>query len=171
VNMWRWWPRGRQESGRSENDPISREKERALKLFGDPPAERLHPYAIDPVMRPMARPVATAPAPQRSRMTLIAFGITTGVILGALLLADDPKTLLAGPRKVLAEISGATGYVDCVQVRLVGAAPLKKGDKGYSRRLDVDGDGVACEPIIGTDDKVKNKPASSDSKAKKPKHW
>ena len=36
-------------------------------------------------------------------------------------------------------------YENCDAVRAAGAAPLHAGDPGYSRKLDRDGDGVACE--------------------------
>lgn len=36
-------------------------------------------------------------------------------------------------------------YANCSEVRAAGAAPIRSGDPGYSRRLDRDGDGVACE--------------------------
>ncbi|WP_328277712.1 excalibur calcium-binding domain-containing protein [Sphingobium sp.] len=36
-------------------------------------------------------------------------------------------------------------YPNCAAARAAGAAPLRRGDDGYSRRLDRDGDGVACE--------------------------
>lgn len=36
-------------------------------------------------------------------------------------------------------------YANCTEVRNAGAAPLYEGDPGYSRKLDRDGDGVACE--------------------------
>lgn len=36
-------------------------------------------------------------------------------------------------------------YPNCAAVRAAGAAPIRAGDPGYSRRLDRDGDGVACE--------------------------
>jgi hypothetical protein len=38
-----------------------------------------------------------------------------------------------------------THYANCDAVRKAGAAPLHKGDPGYSRSLDRDGDGVACD--------------------------
>lgn len=39
----------------------------------------------------------------------------------------------------------ATGkYASCDEAREAGAAPLHKGDPGYSSKLDRDGDGVAC---------------------------
>ena len=36
-------------------------------------------------------------------------------------------------------------YNSCAEVRAAGKAPLKRGDPGYSTKLDRDGDGVACE--------------------------
>lgn len=46
---------------------------------------------------------------------------------------------------VLAGCPGGTHYADCDAVRRASAAPLHDGDPGYSRDLDRDGDGVACE--------------------------
>jgi hypothetical protein len=37
------------------------------------------------------------------------------------------------------------GYGSCDEARADGAAPVHRGDPGYSTRLDRDGDGVACE--------------------------
>jgi hypothetical protein len=36
-------------------------------------------------------------------------------------------------------------YPNCSAVRAAGAAPLYRGQPGYSRKLDRDGDGKACE--------------------------
>jgi endonuclease YncB( thermonuclease family) len=36
-------------------------------------------------------------------------------------------------------------YANCTEARAAGAAPLYRGDPGYSARLDRDQDGVACE--------------------------
>jgi hypothetical protein len=36
-------------------------------------------------------------------------------------------------------------YNNCTEVRAAGAAPIRRGDPGYSSDLDRDGDGVACE--------------------------
>ncbi len=36
-------------------------------------------------------------------------------------------------------------YANCDAVKKAGKAPLKKGQPGYSTKLDRDGDGVACE--------------------------
>ncbi|MCB1031658.1 MAG: excalibur calcium-binding domain-containing protein [Acidimicrobiales bacterium] len=36
-------------------------------------------------------------------------------------------------------------YKNCSEVRTAGADPIFEGEPGYSRKLDRDGDGVACE--------------------------
>lgn len=36
-------------------------------------------------------------------------------------------------------------YANCAAVKAAGKAPLHSGDPGYSRDLDGDGDGTACE--------------------------
>lgn len=49
-------------------------------------------------------------------------------------------------RRVSRAASSASGYyANCSAARAAGAAPIRRGDPGYSRRLDRDGDGVACE--------------------------
>ena len=35
-------------------------------------------------------------------------------------------------------------YANCDEARAAGVAPLHRGDDGYSRALDRDGDGIAC---------------------------
>lgn len=41
--------------------------------------------------------------------------------------------------------TGAAYYPNCAAARAAGAAPVRVGEPGYSRRLDRDGDGVGCE--------------------------
>lgn len=36
-------------------------------------------------------------------------------------------------------------YANCTEARQAGVTPLYAGDPGYSRKLDRDGDGIACE--------------------------
>ncbi|MFJ6634788.1 excalibur calcium-binding domain-containing protein [Streptomyces sp. NPDC091376] len=40
---------------------------------------------------------------------------------------------------------GSAYYRNCDAARAAGAAPVRRGDPGYGRHLDRDGDGVACE--------------------------
>jgi hypothetical protein len=41
--------------------------------------------------------------------------------------------------------AGAAPYANCAAARAAGAAPLHRGDPGWSDAMDGDGDGVACE--------------------------
>lgn len=41
--------------------------------------------------------------------------------------------------------SGSVTYANCDAARAAGAAPIYRGEPGYSSKLDRDGDGVACE--------------------------
>ncbi|HHU19962.1 MAG TPA: excalibur calcium-binding domain-containing protein [Bacilli bacterium] len=36
-------------------------------------------------------------------------------------------------------------YKNCTEARNTGAAPVYKGDPGYAKHLDRDGDGIGCE--------------------------
>ncbi|MED3888188.1 excalibur calcium-binding domain-containing protein [Priestia aryabhattai] len=36
-------------------------------------------------------------------------------------------------------------YANCSEVEAAGAAPISQGEPGYSRKLDRDGDGIACD--------------------------
>ena len=40
---------------------------------------------------------------------------------------------------------GSTYYKNCAAVRAAGAAPIHRGEPGYARHLDRDGDGTGCE--------------------------
>ena len=41
--------------------------------------------------------------------------------------------------------SNGVYYPNCSAARAAGAAPIRIGEPGYARKLDRDGDGVACE--------------------------
>jgi hypothetical protein len=43
------------------------------------------------------------------------------------------------------EDSGSVYYKNCTAVRAAGADPIRRGDPGYAKHLDRDGDGVGCE--------------------------
>jgi hypothetical protein len=40
--------------------------------------------------------------------------------------------------------SGA--FPNCTAARAAGAAPVRRGEPGYGKHLDRDGDGIGCEP-------------------------
>jgi hypothetical protein len=73
--------------------------------------------------------------------------ISIGVIIGAgaFLIADRMDRQPATPTEVVQPLS-AVSYANCDAARAAGAAPLYRGQPGYSRRLDADRDGIACEP-------------------------
>ncbi len=39
----------------------------------------------------------------------------------------------------------AGAFRNCSEARAAGAAPVRRGDPGYGRHLDRDGDGIGCE--------------------------
>lgn len=39
----------------------------------------------------------------------------------------------------------AVYYKNCSAAKAAGAAPVRRGDPGYGKHLDRDGDGVGCE--------------------------
>lgn len=41
--------------------------------------------------------------------------------------------------------SAGTAFRNCTEARAAGAAPVRRGDAGYGRHLDRDGDGIGCE--------------------------
>lgn len=41
--------------------------------------------------------------------------------------------------------SSGGAFANCAAARAAGAAPVGRGDPGYGRHLDRDGDGVGCE--------------------------
>ena len=50
----------------------------------------------------------------------------------------------------LAPPSQAAPFSNCDQARAAGAAPIYAGQYGYSRKLDRDGDGIACDTGAGS---------------------
>lgn len=52
---------------------------------------------------------------------------------------------IGGPSIGVALAPFAQAYPNCAAARAAGAAPLYRGQPGYSSKLDRDGDGVACE--------------------------
>lgn len=58
---------------------------------------------------------------------------------------NDAEDFVPVPAPAPAEDVVLIFYENCSAVREAGKAPLYIGDPGYSRKLDRDGDGVACE--------------------------
>lgn len=77
-----------------------------------------------------------------------------GVTVAAMLLVPSPADADQRRRKakryrpVVAQpfkSSGPSYFRSCADARAAGAAPVRRGDAGYSRKLDRDGDGIGCE--------------------------
>jgi hypothetical protein len=49
------------------------------------------------------------------------------------------------PRESAPSGLGGIAFRNCTAARAAGAAPVRRGDPGYGRHLDRDGDGVGCE--------------------------
>jgi hypothetical protein len=56
-----------------------------------------------------------------------------------------PSSLLTPSTAAQVTKPTTTYYANCAAVRAAGAAPIHRGEPGYSRKLDRDGDGIACE--------------------------
>lgn len=57
--------------------------------------------------------------------------------------SPQPRPAVAAPKP--APKPAAASYPNCSAAKAAGAAPLHRGQPGYSSKLDRDGDGVACE--------------------------
>lgn len=51
----------------------------------------------------------------------------------------------AGRTRPSALLNSGGAFPNCSAARAAGAAPIRRGERGYSAHLDRDGDGVACE--------------------------
>jgi hypothetical protein len=69
--------------------------------------------------------------------------------------AMSPRTESARPKPIARKIERPSAlparapsrafYRSCREARAAGAAPIRRGQSGYGRHLDRDGDGIACE--------------------------
>lgn len=72
--------------------------------------------------------------------------------------ADEPEGYMSSsspwsknyePSERYAPSEPAIHFRSCSEARGAGAAPIHRGEPGYARHLDRDGDGIACEPWRG----------------------
>ncbi|MFD6176307.1 MULTISPECIES: GmrSD restriction endonuclease domain-containing protein [unclassified Isoptericola] len=59
--------------------------------------------------------------------------------------SDEPASDDAASEDTASEDTASGPFANCTEARAAGAAPVHRGDPGYSSRIDRDGDGVACE--------------------------
>lgn len=76
--------------------------------------------------------------------TAVIFGLAGGYVW------SDARTGLFQSPEERARIEQSVTYAGCDEVRVAGKAPLYAGEPGYREGMDGDGDGVACEPHLGT---------------------
>lgn len=109
----------------------------AFASAGDPIVlgEAAEPPAPAPVLVPQAAPTTdAAPATQAARPFVADPDV------------DVDRPYVPAPRVAAGSSGGGSAYYkNCAAARNAGAAPLHRGDPGYSGKLDRDGDGIACE--------------------------
>ena len=49
------------------------------------------------------------------------------------------------PRRGMLDAAPGGVFRNCAAARAAGAAPVRRGEPGYGRHLDRDGDGIGCE--------------------------
>jgi len=126
-----------------------------IGVFSDPPADpKPAPTAA---VAPLAAPVTSAAAPTSSRtpasptvQVSSPAPRKTTTRPATQQPKPKPKVTTRRPtpkptRTTRAPEPADVYYVNCAAVRAAGAAPIRRGDPGYSRKLDRDGDGVGCE--------------------------
>jgi hypothetical protein len=102
----------------------------------------------------LAALLASASASAQSTIPLNGIGQTDGPNARAVQRPAGPNAQAArrpaGPNGALARESRLLGkaepyYPSCGAAGTARAAPIRRGEPGYGRHLDEDGDGVACE--------------------------
>lgn len=58
--------------------------------------------------------------------------------------APEPEPVVE-PAPAPAPAAPIVKYANCDEVKAAGAAPLSAGQPGYEKKLDRDGDGIACD--------------------------
>ena len=134
----------------------------AIGIFADPPAEETRP---DSTAAPLAAPVAASSAPAAPETSLPAVGddpaSSSPAVKRSSPAAAKSKSPSPTPKKTTRkpkpkpttqepepepedEPEEDVYYANCTEVREAGAAPIRRGDPGYRRALDRDGDGEGC---------------------------
>lgn len=85
-----------------------------------------------PSLSPSASP---SPSPSAS----LAVAPTTAIAVPPVPTIDVPTT------EPTQDEPASVYYANCTEAKRAGAAPLHRGEPGYRKGLDRDGDGVACE--------------------------
>jgi hypothetical protein len=99
------------------------------------------PTVALPLPGETARVVTSTVTPTPSPRPLLATVSPTPSTMSVSPTVTSRRAALPTPSKTMSTVS----YKNCAEVRAAGKAPLHRGDPGYSRKLDKNGDGVACD--------------------------
>ena len=88
----------------------------------------------------MAEEAGAGTEPDRRSQALIEQNVRTELAPAA-----EPQAEPDADPVLVAPATAAVYYQNCSHARAMGAAPVYRGDPGYARKLDRDGDGVGCE--------------------------
>lgn len=103
-------------------------------------------FADRPTRLRRERPVTVQAAPAPSYSPAVPF--TVRPVVADVPRLYRPARVAARPVRTAAARPRSRAYVsfaNCSAARAAGAAPIRFGEPGYARKLDRDGDGVACE--------------------------
>jgi hypothetical protein len=103
-----------------------------------PTVALLTPGETTRAVTPTATPTTT---PRPLLATVFPTPSTVSVSVSVSPTVTSQRADLPSPSETVSAVS----YQNCAEVRAAGKAPLHRGDPGYSRKLDKNGDGVACE--------------------------
>jgi hypothetical protein len=92
------------------------------------------PVTVTRTVRAAPQVAVQAPVPRPAPITV------TRIVQAPVRTSATPR-----PAESHRPVAQAFSYSNCDQARAAGKAPLRKGEPGYARKLDRDGDGVACE--------------------------
>src|SRR5688572_13255861 len=98
----------------------------------------------DPETKTKTQPgevTTTTTAPTATSTTVKAVTTTTGPAATT----TTVKATTTTTRAVTTTTAKTVSYANCTAVKAAGAAPIRRGEPGYSTSLDRDGDGIACE--------------------------
>jgi hypothetical protein len=115
-------------------------------VFGDDPQTATKDAAVEQTEAPrLVAPITTTASPSLTPTTKAAPSSKPKPAVSKKATPNPrPTTKKPRPRPTTKKPQNVY-YANCTAVRAAGADPIRSGDPGYSRKLDRDGDGVACE--------------------------
>ncbi len=104
-------------------------------------------------------------------LAVLALGLLMGIAVGPVrgaerrsVVAPAAATVHTPPvtiQMATAKAKKKVSYRNCAVVRAAGKAPIRRGQPGYGRHLDRDGDGIGCETSSRTKRATKPAPVVS----------